>query len=129
MVVGGENAKQRVATVEILDMDSMQWTEVSSLPEPTCNATVAIIGDSVFVLAGMKAKGNYYSNAAYSCSLTALIKSSPSDEDIWEVLPPVPQDSATATVICNTLVGVGGWTSGRTEAIKTMVAYSTEAKK
>ena len=129
VVAGGENGKQRVASVAVLDMDSMQWTEVCPLPEATCNATLAIIGDNVFVLAGMKAKGSSYSNAAYKCSLTSLVKSSPTDEDVWEVLPPVPQDSATATVVCNTLVGVGGWVSGRTEPVKAMVAYSSEAKK
>ena len=129
MVAGGDNSKQRVANVEILDMDSMQWMEVSPLPEATSNASVAIIGDNVYVLAGMKTKGNYYSNAAYSCSLTALIKSSPTDEDIWETLPPVPSDAATATVMCDTLVGVGGWTTGRSDPVKTMIAYSAEAKK
>jgi len=129
VVAGGDNGKMRVATVEVLDMDSMQWTEVCPLPEATSNATMVIIGDSVFVLAGMKVKGNYYTNAAYTCSLSSLVKSSPTDEDIWEVLPPVPQDSATATVICNTLVAVGGWINGRTEPVKNMVAYSSESKK
>ncbi len=127
VVVGGNDGKKQIANVEILDMDSMQWMEVSPLPEPTSNPTVAIIGDSVFVLAGEKQKGN--SNEVYSCSLTALIKSSPTDEEVWDVLPPAPQDSATATVMSNTLVGVGGWTKGRSEPVKTMVAYSAENKK
>lgn len=110
-------------------MDTMQWTEVSPLPEDTSNASVAIIGDTVYVLAGMKAKGSVYSNAGYSCSLTVLVKSTPQDDEIWESLPALPVDATTAGVMCDTLVAIGGWTPKRTDPVKTMHAYSADAKK
>ena len=130
LVVGGENFNGRLTTVEILNTDTMEWTEVSPTPEPTCNASLAIIGDTVYVLAGMKAQGHNFSNAAYTCSFSELIKSTPEDDEVWDTLPTVPSDFAVATVMCDTLVAVGGWSPERQDTpVKNLVAYSPQAKK
>ena len=108
----------------------MEWTQLSPLPEPTCNASIVAIEDTVYVLAGFSKSGHNFANAAYSCSFSELLKSTPDDDEIWDTLPNVPSDAATATVMCDALVAVGGWSPGRQDTpMKTLAAYSPSEKK
>ena len=110
-------------------MDTMEWTEVSPLPEPTINATVVANKDFIYVLAGFQKYGYNFSNAAYSCSFSELIGSNAEDDEVWDTLPDVPSDAATATVMHDTLVAVGGWSPGRQDTpMKNLFAYSPSDK-
>ena len=50
VVMGGEGRDRRVlSTVEVLDMDTLQWSFASNLPRPMDSAASAICGDHLYV--------------------------------------------------------------------------------
>ena len=106
IAVGGVNEKGVLATVEVLDLQTHEWTSVASLPQPVhliCPALSAT-HNHLYLL------GARHSKAVYSCSIHHLLHSKPHQtEGVWSELPATPTYCPTGVVVEEYLVVVGGF--------------------
>ena len=138
VIVAGGQTKFRgdtnIATVEVLNCSSLQWTSVCDLPKPLLSIAATICNDRIYCFD--------LGNAAYTCTVDSLLSSSQSltadthtdsqttSPQIWRALPDVPAEYSTPASLCGRLVAVGGkgvstihqyiMTSGSWEAIGSM---------
>ena len=109
IVIGGFVGGGRwTATVELFQVKSRRWYQLTDLPQPLRFPSATICGDQLNVI-------GIYDNG-YSCSLAALPSS---DQPItspltlsWKPLPPLPVTWSTAATLCGQLVLIGGWRGG-----------------
>ena len=94
--------------VELFQVKSRRWYQLTDLPQPLPLPLATICGDQLNVI-GTDANG-------YSCSLAALPSS---DQPItspltlsWKPLPPLPVTGSTAATLCGQLVLIGGCRGG-----------------
>ena len=108
IVIGGLGGGDWTATVELFQVKSRRWHQLTDLPQPRLFSSATICGDQLNVI-GMDANG-------YSCSLSSL----PSrDQPItlrltlsWKPLPHLPVEWSTAATLCGQLVLIGGRQGG-----------------
>ena len=114
VVIGGNGSDSRWMTkVELLDVKSKIWYELTDLPRPLTLPSATICGNQIHVMGD--------AGSGYSFSLQDL----PSSEQIatsqsnyhtvsWSPLPPPPVTHSTAATLCGELVLIGGrqnWSS------------------
>ena len=115
IVIGGWGGGGWTATVELFQVKSRRWYQLTDLPQPLrCPSATIICGDQLNVVEN-DANG-------YSCSLAALPSS---DQPItspltlsWKPLPPIPVQYSTAATLCGQLVLIGG--SRRTSPVNSI---------
>ena len=107
IVIGGIGKGRRyLRDIEVLDVDSRQWSTVASFPEICASSSACISGCHLYVLGQL--------NTVFSCDVDALINSSSGltsaskPEEIWESVESLPVSSSTCVSIKNTLYAVGG---------------------
>ena len=100
-----------LANVELLQVRTRQWYELTSLPQPLSVPSATICGNKVHVISSISGDG-------YSCFLQALPSSdkpitpqSMFDRISWTPLPqpPLRTSHSTAATLCGQLVVIGGW--------------------
>ena len=108
LVIGGSGGDW-TTTVELFQVRSRRWYEVSDIPRPLARPSATICGNLMHVIGG---DGN-----GFSCSLQDLPSSDQpitSDSESrsltlsWSPLPPLPVTDSTATTLCGQLVLIGG---------------------
>ena len=106
-VIGGWNGDVWTATVELFQVGSKRWYELTNLPQALYRPSAAICGNQLHVIGG--------NGDGFSCSLQALSSSSqPSGSEsmyhnvMWTSLPHQPVKWSTAASLCRQLVIVGG---------------------
>ena len=104
---------QALATVEIMDIATLQWSTTGSLPvcipsALSMSASMTTNGDNVYLLGDD-------TNRVFQCSLKSLLQFSrelivnPRKEStIWKRISDLPVTRSTAVVLCDQLVSVGG---------------------
>ena len=107
MVIGGLGGGGWTTTVELFEVRSRRWCELTNLPQPLSFPSATICGNKLHVI-GEDGDG-------YSCSLQGLTSS---DQPItsqsisrivtWTPLPHLPVTDSTAATLCGQLVIVGG---------------------
>ena len=137
IVAGGETkfiGGTSLATVEVLNCSSLQWTSVCDMPKLLPFIAATICNDRIYCFD--------FDYAAYTCTVDSLLSSSQSltadthtdsqttSPQIWRALPHVPAGYSTPASLCGQLVAVGGkgvstihqynMTSGSWEAIGSM---------
>ena len=115
---GGNNGRDRLTAVEVLDQDARQWSIASSLPHPYSSATLGIAGNRLYMLGGYDQQGE--TRSVLSCPVDKLLRSCrttlagklrPSrlvQKPVWRSVADVPRKASTCSVICGRLVAVGG---------------------
>ena len=105
LVIGGRSVDW-TTTVELFQVKSRRWCEVSNLPRPLPIPSATICGNLLHVIGGDK---------GFSCSLQDLPSSdqpttsqSRSRTISWSPLPPLPVTQSTAATLCGQLVIIGG---------------------
>ena len=109
IVIGGfVGGGHWTATVELFQVKSRRWHNLTDLPQPLPFPSATICGDQLNVI-------GIYDNG-YSCSLAALPSS---DQPItspltlsWKPLPPLPVQYSTAATLCGQLILLGGGRGG-----------------
>ena len=111
MVIGGGGDGGWTTTVELFQVRSRRWYELTNLPRPLTLPSATICGNQLHVI-GIDGDG-------YSCSLQGLPSS---DQPItsqsisrivtWTPLPRLPVKSSTAATLCGQLVIIGGMRGG-----------------
>ena len=107
VVGGGDHYGNPMATVEVLNTETLQWSTASSLPERVSFPQITTCGGS-FYLAIDLANGN---TKVFSCSLEDLLKSTNNSDggSVWTRLAniPAPQMSTLAT-LRGRVLAIGG---------------------
>ena len=113
MVIGGYGGRGVgwTTTVELFQVRSRRWYELTNLPRPLSIPSATICGNQLHVIGG--------DGDGYSCSLQRLPSS---DQPItsqsisrivtWTPLPRLPVEHSTAATLCGQLVIIGGRRGG-----------------
>ena len=73
VVIGGlSNRNVRLKTVELLDIDSLQWFIVSELPHHLSQASATVCGNNLYLVGGFDEDSNS-TKSVLTCSLSALV--------------------------------------------------------
>ena len=120
IAAGGHDGRGALSTVEILDMESLQWTPVCSLPHPMAWASIAVGQEKVYLL------GGYYQNgrtlSVYVCLLSDLLQTQPLDAQlektanqlpVWHEAAKAPHYCSTAVCVGEVLLAIGGESAAR----------------
>ena len=124
LIVAGGSVKnnQRVATVEILNVEKGVWSRGVDLPLPISSPASALCGEDFYVLGGFSPEGKQ-STVAVCCSVRDLIRSStPASEKKaqaetretytlgfpWREIPDAPLTYSSCTTMNGSLVLAGG---------------------
>ena len=108
LVIGGDGGGGWTTTVELFQVRSRRWSELTHLPRPLTDPSATICGNLIHVI-GRDGNG-------FSCSLQDLLPSSDqpttsqsrSRTISWSPLPPLPVTVSTAATLCGQLVIIGG---------------------
>ena len=125
IVAGGRIGRNYLATVEVLDTDTRQWSIASSLTHPFCLATISICGKRLYMLGGVDQTGRE-TRSVLSCSISKLLQScqpqplagklrtAPANKSIiWRPIADVPHEASSGATLCGQLVAVGGFKAGK----------------
>ena len=123
VVAGGYDGRNRLATVEVLDTNTRQWSTSSSLLHPYTEATLGICGNRLYMLGGYDQNGPTHS--VLTCSIPELLQSCQTQslagklrtltlgkKQVWQHATDAPHYFSTCSVFCDRLVAVGGLTEG-----------------
>ena len=107
LVIGDGGVGGWTTAVELFQVRSRRWAELTHLPRPLTNPSATICGNLIHVIGG--------DDNGFSCSLQDLPSSdqpttsqSRSRTISWSPLPPLPMTYSTAATLCGQLVIIGG---------------------
>ena len=105
LVIGGHvGGGEWTTAVELFQVRSRSWSELTHLPQPLSLPSATICGNLIHVIGG---DGN-----GFSCSLQfsdqPTTSQSRSRTISWSPLPPLPVTYSTAATLCGQLVIIGG---------------------
>ena len=130
IVAGGRDVSNILATVEVLDTDTQQWSIASSLAFPFSEATISICGEKLYILGGVKEKTGR-TRSVLSCSVPELLplagnrRRAPANQStIWRHVADAPHYSSSCATLCGQLVAVGEWKTGFFTADKSTSAIT-----
>ena len=122
IVAGGYDGVNRLATVEVLDTNTRQWSTASSLLHPYTVATLGICGDRLYMLGGYDQPGLQGTRSVLTCSVPELLQSCQTQslagwlrtltlkkKQVWRHVADAPHELSTCSVLCGRLVAVGGF--------------------
>ena len=121
IVAGGSHGGKRLATVEVLDTNTRQWSTASSVLHPYGQATLGICGDRLYMLGGGDQPGDW-TRSVLTCSVPELLHSCQTQslagklrtltlkkKQVWWQVADAPHELSTCSVLCGRLVAVGGF--------------------
>ena len=112
IVAGGEDDESTLQTVEVMDIESLQWSTAADLPQPLPCAPASLCGNQMYILREFH---------MYTCSLQALIQSRKSflaslrnrGARVWKKVAAPPVTDTTCLSIHGRLLAIGGKDSDR----------------
>ena len=118
IVAGGQgDGSNRLATVEVLDIDTKQWSTACSLPHPFSEATISICRERLYLIGGCDETG--LTHSVLTCSVPELLQSQteklrtepePDRQTTkWRRIADAPSSLSSCATLCGQLVAVGGW--------------------
>jgi len=100
---GGVNQSTMLTTVEVMDTDTLQWSETSSLPLALYNPSATICGDRFY----LEGRSRQHRMAVFACSLSAFLQSQPS-QPVWCPITDLPAQHSTIVTLNGQLLSIGG---------------------
>ena len=119
IAVGGRVLRMggvKLATVEVMDMNTLEWYTAASLPEPVYRLSATVCGGRLYLLGGRDEYGKS-THAVFTCTLDSLIRSChppsqtpphTSDASVWQRVADVPVMESTCTTLNGRVLTVGG---------------------
>ena len=122
IVAGGRRGKDYIATTEVLNTATLQWSTAVDLPQPSfCGSLLRINNDQVYIL-GAYGKDSHPIKSAYTCSLNALLQScnplslkrrlarslTLSQVNLWRAVTDIPAIDSAYVSLQGQLLAVGG---------------------
>ena len=124
IVAGGDAGSKALATVEVLDTNTRQWSTASSLLHPYWWATLGICGDRLYMLGGLDQHD--WTRSVLTCSVPKLLQSCQTQslagklrtltlkkKQVWRQVADAPHYRSTCSVLSGRLVAVGGTEAGK----------------
>ena len=119
IVAGGKgDGYNRLATVEVLDVDTKQWSTACSLPHPFTEATISICRERLYLMGGYDGT-SHETHSVLTCSVPELLQSQteklrtepePDRQTTkWRRIANAPYYCSSCATLCGQLVAVGGW--------------------
>ena len=122
-------------TVELMDIDSLQWFIASELPHPLHSASATLCGDNLYLVGGLHESSNA-NQSVLTCSLHILIKSAKpvtlggrlkkalsQTQKTWREVASLPVHSSTCASLNGHLIAVGGKVSDSDKRTNSVYAY------
>ena len=125
LIVAGGLAQdsKTLRTVEIMNIDTKEWSSAADLPEPLYNATGTICHNHIYIIGGWSDRRPIKS--VYTCTLTDLFQScrsrslgerlaqstsltSPARSNIWDKVADLPVMRSTCVTLHGRLLAIGG---------------------
>ena len=131
IAAGGHDGVRRLSTVEILDMESLQWTPICSLPHPMSSASIAVGQEKVYLLGGWD-QNDDRTLSVYVCLLSDLLQTQPLDAQlektanqlpVWHEVTDSPHYLSTAVCVGEVLLAIGGQSAAR-DATSAIASYN-----
>ena len=136
VVAGGVGGYEDLSTVEVMEMETLQWSTASSLPHPLSAASATLYGDKVYMLGGFDHTGP--SKSVFTCSLTALQSEQPQSlgaqlmtlsivgrQEVWHKVADTPFTFSTCATLHRELLAVGGIEPDNKKATTIIHMYDT----
>jgi len=73
IAVGGLGVGGALSTVEVMDMNTLEWYTAASLPEPVDDMSATVCGGRLYLLGGWD-KYNITTNTVFTCTLDSDVK-------------------------------------------------------
>ena len=115
VVAGGYAGDNKdLATVEVMDINTKQWTTVCPLPQKLGLLSVIVCGDSLYLAGGL---GSSWSKSVFTCSLPDLwqpetlgsrIRRTFTRSNVWKEISSLPVTGSTLASFGGHLLAIGG---------------------
>ena len=120
IVAGGEGKNGKVlATVEVMNTDTKQWSSASDLPEPLWGASATLCGNVFYIVGGVNVRPI---KSVYKCTITSLLQScqpafpftyttasdSLEQHQLWNKVSDPPVTGPTCVSLYGQLILIGG---------------------
>ena len=119
IAVGGWGVGGFLSTVEVMDVNTLEWYTAASLPEPVCYMSATVCGGRLYLLGGWDKYGRA-THAVFTCTLDSLIRSChppsktpphTSEASVWQCVADVPVVLCTCITLNEKVMAVGGMDS------------------
>ena len=116
VVAGGQREwHTKLATVEVMDTDSLKWSTVSDLPHPLSDASATVCEGSIYLVGGDD-QTNQRVKSVFTCSLKDLLQSAQKTKTqstvkkhpVWHMIKDLPVKRSTCVTLNGQLLAVGG---------------------
>ena len=116
LVVAGGRAGGDLATVEVMDINTKQWTTVCPLPQKSSSPSGIVCGDSLYLAGGFT--GGSESKSVFTCSLPDLwqtetlgsrIRRTLTRSNVWKEISSLPVTGSTLASFGGHLLAIGGY--------------------
>ena len=140
IVAGGNNQDRKtLRTVEVMDIDTKEWSSAADLPEPLSNASITICHNRIYILGGWSGGPI---KSVYTCTLTDLFLScrsrslgerlarslsltSPARSNVWNKVADLPVTQSTCVTLHGRLLAIGGCDSKYTPTSDVRIYHPT----
>jgi len=119
ITAGGEQGENNFSTVELMDMNTLEWYTAARLPEPVDNMSATICGGRLYLLGGLDNNGRP-THAVFTCTIDSLVSSChpssqtpshTSETSVWKRVTDVPLRGSTCTTLNGRVLAIGGYDS------------------
>ena len=104
IVAGGKKKSVELGTVEVMNINTRQWTEVTSLPHRSQFLSVTSIGNKLYIAE--------YGDSVFTCSIPDLLSSATTGSfpvpNVWKNISALPVTRSTLVSFGGHLLAVGG---------------------
>ena len=118
VVAGGRGSGGYLDIVEVMNINTKQWTTVSPLPQKQYALSATVCGDTLY-LAGGFSPVHTPSKSVFTCSLSDLLTSSnslgskirrtlPQSQNVWKEISSLPVVHSTLASFNGQLLAIGG---------------------
>ena len=114
VVAGGEAGffSMLSSIVEVMTLDTKQWSAASPLPRRCSLASAAVCGDSLYLLGGDQSI--LLTKSVYTCSLPDLISSNSESHNVWKEIRNLSVTGSTLASFGGDLLAIGGFDDSAT---------------
>ena len=118
VVAGGYRNDGDLDIVEVMNINTKQWTTVSPLPQKQDSLSATVCGDTLYLAGGVDS-GYKSSKSVFTCSLTDLLTSSNSlgskigrtfsqSQNVWKEISSLPVERSALASFNGQLLAIGG---------------------
>ena len=141
IVAGGlDQGLKKLRTVEIMDIDTKEWSSAADLPEPLYEASITICHNRIYIIGGWN--DSEPTKSVYTCTLTDLFQScwsrslgehlaqslsltSSARSNVWNKVADLPVMGSTCVTLHGRLLAIGGCDSKDTPTSDVRIYHPT----